>query len=122
MKHKLFFGKFGKTAVISGLIFASIGTSSAFASTNLIGQIFTGRSNAISDSTRTSGYHTFGTFDSAGKFSCRLTLRNPGSDPDKIISIHSGNKKTLHLLNLKTYYIRYEGASNNARTIARLDR
>lgn len=103
---------------------ASIGTSS-FAdeiSTFALSKAFSGKNNIISGSEYTSGSKTFKTEDSQGTFTCWLNERFAGDSPDKNMlpgnDKHKSNRSTTLKLDGGTYYMRYEGASTNAKTLA----
>ncbi|HBF5148580.1 TPA: hypothetical protein KQC97_001806 [Clostridioides difficile] len=116
--------KLGVTFAIGTMIVSSLGTSvfadevSTYA---LISKAFSGKNNIISSSVYTSGSRTFKTTDSQGGFSCRLTERFSGSSPDRIVKRHEANASSKVSLSGGTYYIRYEGSTNNAKTYATLN-
>lgn len=90
--------------------------------TTLISKAFSGKNNIISGAKYTSGFHSYTTTSSQGKFSCRLTERYAGSSPDKVIASHTGSKYSSRYLSGGTYYIRYEGNSHDAKTYAKLEK
>ena len=90
-----------------------------YAST-VLEQPFSGKNNTISGSIWANGYHTYTTNYSQGAFSCRLTERFSGTSPDRVVQSNTGSNVSLHYLSGGTYYIRYEGNSDNAKTTASL--
>ena len=116
--------KIGSTFAIGTIVASSLGTSifaDEISTYALISKAFSGKSNIISSSVYTSGSRTYKTQDSQGGFSCRLTERFSGASPDRIIKIHGSNASIKVSLSGWTYYIRYEGSTNNAKTLASLN-